>query len=160
MIVDAPPDNPLLGVYEVERIVDNVDVVHGDTDKIQFGMGTYGSRSLAVGGSALSKALDKVEAKAKKIAAHLMEASEADVEFADGQFTVAGTDKSVGFGDVALTAYVPHNFPHEELEPGLEEQAFYDPANFTFPAGCHICEVEIDPDTAIVNSMSCSSSSS
>ena len=127
--------------------IDNVDVVHGDTNKIQFGMGTYGSRSLAVGGSALAKALDKVEAKAKKIAAHLMEASADDVEFKDGQFTVAGTDKSVGFGDVALTAYVPHNFPHDELEPGLEEQAFYDPANFTFPAGCHICEVEIDPDT-------------
>jgi carbon-monoxide dehydrogenase large subunit len=127
--------------------IENVDVVHGDTNKIQFGMGTYGSRSLAVGGSALAKALDKVEAKAKKIAAHLMEASADDVEFKDGQFTVAGTDKSVGFGDVALTAYVPHNFPHDELEPGLEEQAFYDPANFTFPAGCHICEVEIDPDT-------------
>ncbi len=130
--------------------VDNVEVVHGDTNKIQFGMGTYGSRSLAVGGSALSKALDKVEAKAKKIAAHLMEASDADVEFKDGVFTVAGTDKSVAFGDVALTAYVPHNFPHDELEPGLEEQAFYDPANFTFPAGCHICEVEIDPETGVV----------
>lgn len=127
--------------------IDNVNVVHGDTDKIQFGMGTYGSRSLAVGGSAISKALDKVEAKAKKIAAHLMEASADDVEFKDGQFTVAGTDKSVAFGDVALTAYVPHNFPHDELEPGLEEQAFYDPANFTFPAGCHICEIEIDPET-------------
>ncbi|MEQ9125863.1 MAG: xanthine dehydrogenase family protein molybdopterin-binding subunit, partial [Alphaproteobacteria bacterium] len=88
----------------------NVNVVHGDTDKIQFGMGTYGSRSLAVGGSALFKALDKVEAKAKKIAAHLMEASADDVEFKDGVFTVAGTDKSVAFGDVALTAYVPHNF--------------------------------------------------
>jgi len=130
--------------------IENVDVVHGDTDKIQFGMGTYGSRSLAVGGSALSKALDKVEAKAKKIAAHLMEASADDVEFQDGIFTVAGTDKSVAFGDVALTAYVPHNFPHDELEPGLEEQAFYDPANFTYPAGCHICEVEIDPDTGAV----------
>jgi carbon-monoxide dehydrogenase large subunit len=94
--------------------------------------------------------LDKVEAKAKKIAAHLMEASDADVEFTDGMFTVAGTDKSVAFGDVALTAYVPHNFPHDELEPGLEEQAFYDPANFTYPAGCHICEVEIDPDTGVV----------
>ena len=130
--------------------VENVDVVHGDTSKVQFGMGTYGSRSLAVGGSALSKALDKVEAKAKKIAAHLMEASDADVEFKDGVFTVAGTDKSVAFGDVALTAYVPHNFPHDELEPGLEEQAFYDPKNFTYPAGCHICEVEIDPDTGVI----------
>jgi carbon-monoxide dehydrogenase large subunit len=130
--------------------IENVDVVHGDTNNIPFGMGTYGSRSLAVGGSALAKALDKVEAKAKKIAAHLMEASDTDVEFKDGQFTIAGTDKSVAFGDVALTAYVPHNFPHDELEPGLEEQAFYDPANFTFPAGCHIAEVEIDPDTGTV----------
>lgn len=130
--------------------IENIEVVHGDTNKVQFGMGTYGSRSLAVGGSALSKALDKVEAKAKKIAAHLMEASDVDVEFNDGMFTVAGTDKSVAFGDVALTAYVPHNFPHDELEPGLEEQAFYDPANFTYPAGCHICEVEIDPETGVV----------
>ncbi len=130
--------------------IENVDVVHGDTNNIPFGMGTYGSRSLAVGGSALAKALDKVEAKAKKIAAHLMEASDTDVEFKDGQFTIAGTDKSVSFGDVALTAYVPHNFPHDELEPGLEEQAFYDPANFTFPAGCHIAEVEIDPETGTV----------
>ncbi|MBT6313563.1 MAG: molybdopterin-dependent oxidoreductase, partial [Alphaproteobacteria bacterium] len=130
--------------------IENVDVVHGDTNNIPFGMGTYGSRSLAVGGSALAKALDKVEAKAKKIAAHLMEASDTDVEFKDGQFTIAGTDKSVAFGDVALTAYVPHNFPHDELEPGLEEQAFYDPANFTFPAGCHIAEVEIDPETGTV----------
>ena len=127
-----------------------VEVVHGDTAKIPFGMGTYGSRSLAVGGSALTKALDKIEAKAKRIAAHLMEASDTDIEFRDGRFEVAGTDKSVGFGDVALTAYVPHNFPAEELEPGLDETAFYDPANFTFPAGCHICEVEIDPDTGSV----------
>ncbi len=130
--------------------IDAVEVVHGDTSKIPFGMGTYGSRSLAVGGSALARALDKVEAKAKRIAAHLMEASEADIEFADGQFSVAGTDKSVGFGDVALTAYVPHNYPIDELEPGLDETAFYDPANFTFPAGCHVCEVEIDPETGAV----------
>ncbi|MEM8793239.1 MAG: xanthine dehydrogenase family protein molybdopterin-binding subunit [Pseudomonadota bacterium] len=128
----------------------NIDIVHGDTSKIPFGMGTYGSRSLAVGGSAIVKSVDKIVAKAKKIAAHLMEASEADVEFANGEFTVAGTDKKVAWGDVALTAYVPHNFPHETLEPGLEETSFYDPANFTYPAGAYICEVEVDPDTGVV----------
>ena len=91
--------------------VENVDVVHGDTAKIPFGMGTYGSRSLAVGGSAIVKALNKVVKKAKRIAAHLLEASEADIEFKDGNFTVAGTDRSVAFGQIALTAYVPHNYP-------------------------------------------------
>ncbi len=127
--------------------IESVEVVHGDTDKIPFGMGTYGSRSLAVGGSALVKALDKITNKAKRIAAHLMEANVADVEFKDGAFKVAGTDKSVPFAQVALTAYVPHNYPITELEPGLDETAFYDPLNFTFPGGCHICEVEIDPET-------------
>jgi carbon-monoxide dehydrogenase large subunit len=130
--------------------IENVDVVHGDTNKIPFGMGTYGSRSLAVGGSALVKAMDKIITKSKRIAAHLMEASVADVEFKDGIFTVAGTDKSVPFGTVALTAYVPHNYPITELEPGLEENAFYDPLNFTYPGGCHICEVEVDPETGVV----------
>jgi len=124
--------------------------VHGDTDKVQFGMGTYGSRSGAVGMSAIVKALDKVEAKAKKIAAHLLEASEGDIVFKDGKFTVAGTDKSAAFGEVALGAYVAHKFPTSEIEPGLKEGAFYDPTNFTFPAGCHICEVEIDPETGDV----------
>ena len=127
--------------------IDNVSVVHGDTDKVQFGMGTYGSRSGAVGMSAIVKALDKVEAKAKKIAAHLLEAADADIEFKDGKFTVAGTDKSAAWGEVALGAYVAHKFPTSEIEPGLKEGAFYDPTNFTFPAGCHICEIEIDPDT-------------
>ena len=126
---------------------ENVDVVHGDTDQIPFGMGTYGSRSLAVGGSAISRALDKIVAKARKIAAHALEAGEADIDFESGEFRVRGTDKSVGFGDVALSAYVPHNYPLDELEPGLDEGAFYDPKNFTFPAGCHICEVEVDPET-------------
>jgi aerobic carbon-monoxide dehydrogenase large subunit len=129
--------------------IDNIDVVHGDTAKIPFGMGTYGSRSLAVGGSAIVKAMDKVIKKGKKIAAHLLEAAEADIEFKDGKFTVAGTDKSKALVDISLAAYVPHNYPLEELEPGLDETAFYDPKNFTFPAGCHICEVEIDPDTGV-----------
>src|SRR6202142_4430632 len=127
--------------------IDNISIVHGDTDKVQFGMGTYGSRSGAVGMSAIVKALDKVEAKAKKIAAHLLEAADADIEFKDGKFTVAGTDKSAAWGEVALGAYVAHKFPTSEIEPGLKEGAFYDPTNFTFPAGCHICEIEIDPET-------------
>ncbi len=127
--------------------IDSVSVVHGDTDKVQFGMGTYGSRSGAVGISAIVKALDKVEAKAKKVAAHLLEAAEADIEFKDGKFSVAGTDKSVPWGGVALNAYIAHKFPGQELEPGLKEGAFWDPTNFTFPAGCHICEVEVDPET-------------
>ena len=127
--------------------IESVSVVHGDTDKVQFGMGTYGSRSGAVGVSAIVKALDKVEAKAKKVAAYLLEAAEGDIEFKDGKFSVAGTDKSVPWGAVALNAYIAHKFPGHELEPGLKEGAFYDPTNFTFPAGCHICEVEVDPET-------------
>jgi carbon-monoxide dehydrogenase large subunit len=127
--------------------IDNVSIVHGDTDKVQFGMGTYGSRSGAVGMSAVVKALDKVEAKAKKVAAYMLEAAEGDIEFKDGMFSVAGTDKSAAWGDVTLNAYIAHKFSGQELEPGLKEGAFYDPTNFTFPAGCHICEVEIDTDT-------------
>jgi carbon-monoxide dehydrogenase large subunit len=111
-------------------------------------MGTYGSRSIAVGGTAIVKALDKVIAKGRKIAAHLMEAAEADIVFKDGKFQVAGTDKAKTLTEISLAAYVPHNYP-KDLEPGLEEQAFYDPLNFTFPAGCYIAEVEIDPDTGI-----------
>jgi carbon-monoxide dehydrogenase large subunit len=130
--------------------IENVDVVHGDTDRVPFGMGTYGSRSVAVGGSAIVKACDKIIEKAKKIAAHSLEAAASDIEFAAGTFTVAGTDKSVAIGDVVFSAYVPHNYPLEELEPGLDEGAFYDPANFTYPAGCHICEVEVDEDTGVV----------
>jgi len=116
---------------------------------VQFGMGTYGSRSGAVGMTAIAKALDKVEAKAKKVAAHIMEASTDDVEFKNGTFTVKGTDKKMAFGEVALAAYVAHKFPTSEIEPGLKESAFHDPTNFTFPAGCHICEVEIDPETGV-----------
>ena len=127
--------------------IENISIVHGDTDKVQFGMGTYGSRSGAVGMSAIVKALDKIEAKAKKVAAFMLEAAEGDIEFKDGKFTVAGTDKAAAWGDVALNAYIAHKFTGAELEPGLKEGAFYDPTNFTFPAGCHICEVEIDPET-------------
>ena len=129
---------------------ESIDIVCGDTDKVQFGMGTYGSRSLVVGGAALSKASDKVILKGKKIAAHLLEASEGDIEFAAGVFAVTGTDRKKSFSDIALAAYVPHDYPLEVLEPGLEEQAYYDPINFTYPGGAHIAEVEIDPDTCVV----------
>ena len=115
-----------------------------------MGMGTYGSRSIAVGGAAMVRAAEKIIAKAKRIAAHLMEAAADDVEFKDGVFSVAGTDKSVDFGSVALAAYVPHNYPLEAIEPGLEETAFYDPSNFTYPAGAYACEVEVDPETGVV----------
>ncbi|KPP88732.1 MAG: carbon-monoxide dehydrogenase large subunit [Rhodobacteraceae bacterium HLUCCO07] len=129
---------------------DMIEIEHGDTANTPMGMGTYGSRSIAVGGSAMVRAAEKVINKAKKIAAHLMEASEADVELKDGQFSVAGTDKSVAWGDVTLAAYVPHNYPLDEIEPGLEETAFYDPSNFTYPAGAYACEVEVDPETGKV----------
>jgi len=128
---------------------EQIEIVHGDTAKIPFGMGTYGSRSLAVGGSAMVKAMDKIVAKGRKIAAHMLEAAVDDVEFKDGKFTVAGTDRSKAFAEISLAAYVPHNYPIEELEPGLEETAFYDPKNFTFPGGCHVCEVEIDAQTGV-----------
>ena len=127
-----------------------IEVVHGDTAKTPMGMGTYGSRSIAVGGSAMVRATEKIIAKATKIASHLLEASEGDIELKDGAFSVAGTDKSVAWGDVTLAAYVPHNYPLEDLEPGLEETAFYDPSNFTYPAGAYTCEVEVDPDTGVV----------
>ena len=129
---------------------DQIEIVHGDTANSPMGMCTYGSRSIAVGGSAMVRATEKIINKAKKIAAHLMEAAEADIELKDGQFSVAGTDKSVAWGDVTLAAYVPHNYPLEDIEPGLEETAFYDPANFTYPSGAYACEVEVDPDTGRV----------
>jgi aerobic carbon-monoxide dehydrogenase large subunit len=127
--------------------IENISIVHGDTDKVQFGMGTYGSRSGPVGMSAIVKALDKIEAKAKKVAGFVLEAAEGDIEFKDGKFTVAGTDKSAAWGDIALNAYIAHKFTGQQLEPGLKESAFYDPTNFTFPSGVHICEVEVDPET-------------
>jgi carbon-monoxide dehydrogenase large subunit len=130
--------------------LDDVDIQHGDTGKVLFGMGTYGSRSIAVGGTAIMKAIDKVVAKGKKIAAHLLEASETDIEFSNGEFRVAGTDRKKAFAEVSLAAYVPHNYPLDKLEPGLNENAFYDPTNFTYPAGSYVCEVEIDPATGVV----------
>ncbi len=139
-------------VAEMIGIDENmIEIVHGDTSKVPMGMGTYGSRSIAVGGSAMVRATEKIINKAKKIASHLLEASEADIELKDGAFSVAGTDKSVAWGDVTLAAYVPHNYPLEDIEPGLEETAFYDPSNFTYPSGAYACEVEVDPDTGKVS---------
>jgi carbon-monoxide dehydrogenase large subunit len=126
--------------------MENVEIHHGDTESVAFGMGTYGSRSLAVGGSAIVKSLDKIIEKGAKIAAHKLECSPDDIEFADGKFTVKGTDKSLTFGDIALTAYVPHVYP-ANLEPGLDFSSFYDPTNFTYPFGCHIAVVEVDKET-------------
>ncbi len=130
--------------------IDDVEVIHGDTGKLDFGMGTYGSRSLAVGGAALSRAADKVVAKGKIIAAHLMSADADNIDFDDGEFRVRDSNLAKSFQEVAFAAYVPHDFPLDELEPGLTEKAFYDPANFTFPAGTYVCEVEITPDTGVV----------
>jgi len=138
-----------LVAHHLQIPMEDVEVVHGDTSRIPFGMGTYGSRSLAVGGSALYKAMQKVLDKARKFAAHTLEAAEEDLEYTNGRFTVKGTDRSVGFGDVALTAYIPHDYP-EDMEPGLEFNAFYDPANFTYPFGTHISVVEVDPGTGLV----------
>ncbi len=128
--------------------IGNVQIVHGDTDKVQFGMGTYGSRSGAVGISAIVKALDKVEAKVKKIAAHVLEAAEADLVIEGGAVKVAGTDRQMAWHEVGLAAYTAHNLP-AGMEPGLKEGAFYDPVNFTFPAGAYIAEVEVDPATGV-----------
>ena len=129
--------------------IDQISIIHGDTDKVQMGMGTYGSRSGAVGMSAISKALDKVVTKATKIAARCMEVPEETVDFNDGVFSARGTNKSMTFGEVALQAYIAHKFDSSEIEPGLKESYFYDPQNFTFPSGVHIAEVEIDPETGV-----------
>jgi carbon-monoxide dehydrogenase large subunit len=127
--------------------VEKIEVVEGDTDAVPHGTGTFGSRSIAVGGSALDRAADKIIAKGKVIAAHLLEAAAGDVDFADGAFVIAGTDRRVSFAAVARAAYVPHNFPLETVEPGLQETAVYDPPSFAFSNGAHVCELEIDPDT-------------
>jgi aerobic carbon-monoxide dehydrogenase large subunit len=127
--------------------IEQVSIVHGDTDKVQMGMGTYGSRSGAVGASAIVKAADKVIAKGKRVAAACMEVPEDTVDFENGEFLGRGTNKKMTFGEVALQAYVAHKFDPEVIEPGLKEGSFYDPKNFTFPSGVHIAEIEIDPET-------------
>ena len=130
--------------------IDSVEVVHGDTGVVPFGMGTYGSRSGPVGGGAVYKAVEKIIEKGRKIAAHLLEASAEDLEYSGGTFTVAGTDQTKTMAEIAFAAYVPHNYPHETLEPGLDETAFFDPLNFTFPSGTYVAEVEVDPETGVV----------
>ncbi len=130
--------------------VDQVDVVHGDTREVQFGMGTYGSRSAAVGGSAIVTGLDKVIAKGRRIAAHMLEAATEDVVFEDGAFQVKGVpDRAKAWGEVVLAAYLAHDLP-EEMEPGLEATSFYNPSNFTYPFGTHVAVVEIDRETGVV----------
>ena len=127
--------------------IEQITVVHGDTDKVQFGMGTYGSRSGAVGMSAIYYAIDKVIVKAKKVAGFVLEVPHDTVDFKEGIFSSTATNKTLTFPEVALQAYIAHKFTGAQLEPGLKEGAFFDPTNFTFPSGVHICEVEIDPDT-------------
>ena len=127
--------------------IEQITVVHGDTDKVQFGMGTYGSRSGAVGMSAIYYAIDKVIVKAKKVAGFVLEVEHDTVDFKEGIFSSTATNKTLTFPEVALQAYIAHKFTGAQLEPGLKEGAFFDPTNFTFPSGVHICEVEIDPDT-------------
>ena len=131
--------------------MERISIVEGDTAAVPVGTGTFGSRSIAVGGSALQVAGSKIIAKGKRIAAHLLEAAATDIEFGRGEFRVAGTDRKVSFQAVAGAAYVPHNYPLTELEPGLDENAFYDPPNFAFSNGVHVCEVEVDADTGTVN---------
>ena len=130
--------------------VSKIEIVEGDTDVVPYGTGTFGSRSIAVGGSALAVAADKIIEKGRSIAAHLLEASDRDVRFDAGRFFVAGTNHSVTIVEVARAAYIPHNFPLETLEPGLQETAVYDPKAFAFSNGVHVCEVEIDPQTGVV----------
>ncbi|MBI4560620.1 MAG: molybdopterin-dependent oxidoreductase, partial [Candidatus Rokubacteria bacterium] len=126
---------------------ESVEIVHGDTAAIPFGMGTYGSRSAAVGGSAIHVSLQKIKEKGRKIAAHLLEAAEGDVVFEAAKFFVRGSpDRSKAWGEVVLMAYLAHNLP-QGMEPGLEATSFYDPSNFTFPFGAHLCVVEVVPDT-------------
>ena len=131
--------------------IEQITVVHGDTDKVQFGMGTYGSRSGAVGMSAIYYAIDKVIVKAKKVAGFVLEVPQETVDFKEGIFSSTATNKTLTFPEVALQAYIAHKFTGAQLEPGLKEGAFFDPTNFTFPSGVHICEVEIDPETGTTN---------
>jgi carbon-monoxide dehydrogenase large subunit len=127
--------------------VDDVEVLHGDTAVSQLGMDTYGSRSLAVGGMALYHASQKIVAKARRVVAHQLEVAEDDLEFADGSFSVKGSpDRSMGIAAAAFQAHAAHNLP-DGMEPGLEETATYDPANFSWPGGAHAAVVEVDTET-------------
>ena len=133
--------------------IENIDIIHGDTDKGPFGMGTYGSRSLAVGGTAIVKACDKIIEKGRKVAAKMLEAKPEEVEFKDGEFIVKNSNKKKTIGEIAFACYLPGTYGDiksplpEGVEPGLVETSFFDPSNFSFPSGTHICEVEVDQDT-------------
>ena len=130
--------------------IDDVEIVHGDTGRVQFGMGTYGSRSCSVGGAAIVEGLDKIVDKAKRIAAHMLEAAPGDIELTSGRFHVRGSpDQSKGLADISLAAYLAHSMP-AGLEPGLEATSFFDPSNFTYPFGTHIAMVEVDAETGQV----------
>jgi carbon-monoxide dehydrogenase large subunit len=127
-----------------------IAIVEGDTAAVPYGTGTFGSRSIAVGGSALDRAAMKIVAKGRLVAAHLLEADAADIEFSAGRFSVAGTDRALTFAEVARAAYIPHDYPLERLEPGLAEGAVYDPPNFAYSNGAHVCEAEVDPETGAI----------
>ncbi|MGY1744795.1 xanthine dehydrogenase family protein molybdopterin-binding subunit [Blastococcus sp. SYSU D00695] len=129
---------------------EDVEVLHGDTAVSPRGMDTYGSRSLVVGGTAVVKAAEKVVAKARKVAAHMLEASEDDLDFADGKFSVRGTPGAgVGIQEIALTVFAAHDYP-EDIEPSIDAEATFDPVNFSFPHGTHLCAMEVDTDTGMV----------
>jgi carbon-monoxide dehydrogenase large subunit len=128
---------------------EDVEVLHGDTQSSHKGLDTYGSRSLTVGGTAVVKAAEKVVVKARKMAAHMMECAEDDLEFEAGKFTVRGTDRSTTIQDIALTTFFAHDYP-EDIEPTLDAEATYDPENFSFPHGTHLCAAEVDTETGRV----------
>jgi carbon-monoxide dehydrogenase large subunit len=131
--------------------MDDVEVIHGDTDKVQFGVGTFGSRSAAVGGTAVFLSLGKVKDKAKKLAAHMLEAAEDDIVFEDGKLFVQGAPaEAKSFGEIALASHLASSLP-EGMEPGLEATSFFDPPNFTWPSGTHVAIVEVDIDTGEVS---------
>jgi carbon-monoxide dehydrogenase large subunit len=139
-----------LASHELGIPMQDIEIVHGDTAQVPFGMGSYGSRSAAVGGTAIHNAIAKITEKAKRIAAHLLEAAPEDVVHESGRYFVRGVpDRAKTFGDCALAAYLAHNYP-KDLEPGLEANSFYDPSNFTFPFGAHVAVVEVKRDTGEV----------
>jgi aerobic carbon-monoxide dehydrogenase large subunit len=125
---------------------EDVEILHGDTQISHKGLDTYGSRSLVVGGEALVKATDKVIEKARPIAAHLLEASVDDIEFSGGRFSVRGTDQGMAIGEIATAVFAAHNLP-DGVEPSLDSEATYDPVNFNFPHGTHLCAMEVDTET-------------
>jgi carbon-monoxide dehydrogenase large subunit len=128
---------------------EDVEVLHGDTQVSHKGLDTYGSRSLVVGGEAIVLAVDRVIEKAKKLAAHLLEANADDLEYAGGRFTVKGTDQGLGIQELATAAFASHNYP-EDVEPGIDAEATYDPINFNYPHGTHLCAMEVDTETGQV----------